>query len=116
LALKVLKSNKKLFKQIFLMLLSFVRKLRPKPVPGGQYPDVPGGAARPVPDQGRKLPRHSRPPRQPGRAAFQPGLPNFSWYNIPKREICTKLPQNIPNINDRPLQDPPKITQILILV
>jgi hypothetical protein len=25
------------------------------------------------------------------------GLPDFSWYNIPKREKYTKLSQNIPN-------------------
>jgi hypothetical protein len=35
------------------------------------------------------------------------GLPDFVWYKIPKREkytklpkhICTKLPQNIANVN-----------------
>jgi hypothetical protein len=26
-----------------------------------------------------------------------PGLPDFSWYNIPKREKYTKGPKNIPN-------------------
>jgi hypothetical protein len=26
-----------------------------------------------------------------------PGLPDFSWYNIPKREKQTISPQNIPN-------------------
>jgi hypothetical protein len=56
-----------------------------------------------------------------------PGLPDFSWYKIPKREkiyqISTNCPQNI--TKDRkmdqsvhkiyqhlPLQDPPKFTQI----
>jgi hypothetical protein len=28
---------------------------------------------------------------------FQSGLPDFSWYNIPKRENGTKWPKNIPN-------------------
>jgi hypothetical protein len=29
---------------------------------------------------------------------IQAGLPDFSWYNVPKREKYTKkLPQNIPN-------------------
>jgi hypothetical protein len=28
-----------------------------------------------------------------------PGLPDFSWYMIPKREKCTKLTQNVPNGN-----------------
>jgi hypothetical protein len=26
-----------------------------------------------------------------------PGLPDLSWYNIPKREKYTQLPQSIPN-------------------
>jgi hypothetical protein len=51
------------------------------------------------------------------------GLPDFSWYKIPKREKYTKLPRNI--TKDRkngplfhkiyqhpPLKDPPKFTQI----
>jgi hypothetical protein len=47
------------------------------------------------------------------------GLPDFSWYNIPKREKpfqitikYTEWPQNIPNGRKNqhlPLQDPPKI-------
>jgi hypothetical protein len=28
---------------------------------------------------------------------YWPGLPDFSSYKIPKREILTKLPHNIPN-------------------
>jgi hypothetical protein len=57
------------------------------------------------------------------------GLPDLSWYNIPKRKKCTKWPENIPNglkiyQNGRkiyqmdqhlPLQVPPKFTQIRIL-
>jgi hypothetical protein len=27
------------------------------------------------------------------------GLPDFSWYKIPKREKYTKLPQTIPNVH-----------------
>jgi hypothetical protein len=27
----------------------------------------------------------------------RPGLPDFSWFNIPKRGKYTKSPQNIPN-------------------
>jgi hypothetical protein len=27
------------------------------------------------------------------------GLPDFSWYKIPKRGKYTKLPQNIPNVH-----------------
>jgi hypothetical protein len=27
-----------------------------------------------------------------------PGLPDFSWYNLPKREKYTKLLQNIPKV------------------
>jgi hypothetical protein len=30
--------------------------------------------------------------------ALNTGLPDFSWYKIPKREKCTKLPQNITNV------------------
>jgi hypothetical protein len=30
---------------------------------------------------------------------FQAGLPDFSWYNIPKREKITKLPQSIPIVH-----------------
>jgi hypothetical protein len=56
-----------------------------------------------------------------------PGLPDFSWYKIPKREKYTKLPRTIPNVHKiyitkdhkmdqytqhLPLQDPPKFTQI----
>jgi hypothetical protein len=51
------------------------------------------------------------------------GLPDFSWYNIPKRgkmyQITIKYikwPQNISNghkiYQQFPLQDPPKFTQI----
>jgi hypothetical protein len=28
----------------------------------------------------------------------QPGLPDFSWYKIPKREKYTKLPQTVHKI------------------
>jgi hypothetical protein len=31
---------------------------------------------------------------------LHPGLPDFSWYNIPKREKYTKLPQNVPNVHE----------------
>jgi hypothetical protein len=54
------------------------------------------------------------------------GLPDFSWYNVPKRgkDIPNSLkfnkwPQNIPNSHKiaqidqhLPLRDPPKFTQI----
>jgi hypothetical protein len=59
------------------------------------------------------------------------GLPDFSQYNIPKREKYTKIQQNIPKGNKiyqmaikqtkcqkiyqhLPLQDPQKFTQIAI--
>jgi hypothetical protein len=29
----------------------------------------------------------------------KPGLPDFSWYKIPKREKYTKLPRTIPNVH-----------------
>jgi hypothetical protein len=62
------------------------------------------------------------------RRGKQAGLPDFSWYIIPKRGKYTKLPQNIPTAHrifqmpvKRPnvhkiyrhlqLQDPPKLTQ-----
>jgi hypothetical protein len=58
-----------------------------------------------------------------------PGLPDLSWYKIPKLGKYTKSPHNIPNghknshgrkidqmvikyIKDFPLQDPPKFTKI----
>jgi hypothetical protein len=63
---------------------------------------------------------------------LQSGMPDFPWYNIPKWEKYTKLPQTIgtyvtaikytkrpqyrPNVHKiyqhLPLQDPPKFTQI----
>jgi hypothetical protein len=27
------------------------------------------------------------------------GLPDFSWYKIPKRKIYAKLPRTIPNVH-----------------
>jgi hypothetical protein len=30
---------------------------------------------------------------------FRPGLPDFSWYKIPKREKYAKLPRTIPNVH-----------------
>jgi hypothetical protein len=36
---------------------------------------------------------------EPDKIHPQPGLPDFSWYKIPKREKCTKLPQTIPNVH-----------------
>jgi hypothetical protein len=62
----------------------------------------------------------------PNRLQSQSGLPDFSWYNIPKWEKLqqvtfkyTKWPQNIPNghkiYQHLSLQDPPKFTQIGIL-
>jgi hypothetical protein len=30
-------------------------------------------------------------------ATERAGLPDFSWYMIPKPEKCTKLTQNVPN-------------------
>jgi hypothetical protein len=58
----------------------------------------------------------------------EPGLPDYSWYNKPKRgkiyqstTNCPKWPQNTQNglkfyqMNTRlSLQDPPKFTQIVI--
>jgi hypothetical protein len=48
----------------------------------------------------------------------RPGLPDFSWYNIPKRGKITKLPQNIPNVHKidqhLPLGERKKINQIAI--
>jgi hypothetical protein len=42
-------------------------------------------------------------------------LPDFSWYNNPKREKYTKSPQKMPNGHKIylhfPFQDPPKFTQ-----
>jgi hypothetical protein len=32
---------------------------------------------------------------------FEPGLPDFSWYKMPKREEITKWPQNIQNNHKR---------------
>jgi hypothetical protein len=29
--------------------------------------------------------------------AWKAGLPDFSWYNIPKQRKYTQRPQNIPN-------------------
>jgi hypothetical protein len=50
--------------------------------------------------------------------SFGPGLPDCSWYKIPKREKYTKLPQTIPNVHKiyhhLPLQGPPKFTQVSI--
>jgi hypothetical protein len=40
---------------------------------------------------------------QQGNKNDQPGLPDFSWYNIPKREKYTKLPQNVPNVKKYPM-------------
>jgi hypothetical protein len=41
------------------------------------------------------------------------GLPDFSFYNIPKREKYTKWPETTPNVCKKyqhpPLQEPPKI-------
>jgi hypothetical protein len=42
-----------------------------------------------IDSKGMSVPRKHQTPRA--------GLPDLSWYNIPKREKCTKLPQNIPN-------------------
>jgi hypothetical protein len=30
---------------------------------------------------------------------YASGLPDFSWFKIPKREKCTKLPRTVPNIH-----------------
>jgi hypothetical protein len=37
--------------------------------------------------------------RLPGKKKKKAGMPDFSWYNIPKREKYTKLPQKIPNVH-----------------
>jgi hypothetical protein len=34
--------------------------------------------------------------------ALHPGLPDFSWYMIPKPEKYTKLTQNVPNGHKNP--------------
>jgi hypothetical protein len=35
----------------------------------------------------------------PGESELFPGLPDFSWYNIPKLGKYTKLSPNIPNVH-----------------
>jgi hypothetical protein len=47
-------------------------------------------------DQIKQLPNGQKFAKS-GRSAFNPGLPDVSWYNIPKWEKYTKWPQNIPN-------------------
>jgi hypothetical protein len=37
--------------------------------------------------------------RHPIRTSFDAGMPDFSWYKIPKREKYTKLLQTIPNVH-----------------
>jgi hypothetical protein len=45
-----------------------------------------------------------------GKKEMEPGLPDFSWYNIPKLVKCTKMAIKYTNI----MQDPPKFTKIKI--
>jgi hypothetical protein len=40
---------------------------------------------------------------------LRPGLPDFSWYNIPKLEKCTILTQNIINGHKITIQSMPKL-------
>jgi hypothetical protein len=59
------------------------------------------------------------PSGHPARLDSLAGLPDFSWYNVPKRGKYTKLPQNRPNGNKiyqhLPLQNSAaKFTQIAI--
>jgi hypothetical protein len=43
------------------------------------------------------------------RNSSRPGLLDFSWYKIPKREKYTKLPQTIPNVKNITIARPYKI-------
>jgi hypothetical protein len=42
------------------------------------------------------------------------GLPDFSWYKIPKLEKYTKLPQTIPNVHKIYLTKDRKMDQVSI--
>jgi hypothetical protein len=57
-------------------------------------------------------------PIVPRNSALLSGLPDYSWYNVPKRENISKWPTDISNghkiYKHFPLQDPPKVTQIKI--
>jgi hypothetical protein len=47
---------------------------------------------------------------------MQSGVPDFSRYNIPKREKSYKKPQNVPNVHNIHIQIGRKIDKIAICV